>query len=80
MEFRHHTQLEKFKRYRIVHRSETQRFNRVSVMVYLGDDPLKEELVFSARPVYGTQGMPYSWVKSIDLVPEDTTIIVNQRA
>jgi hypothetical protein len=46
-------------RYRIVHRLDTQKYDRFSVMVYLGrgktysqDGP---QFMFTARPMFGTQ-------------------------
>lgn len=65
------------KKYRIVHRSETQRRDRVSVMVYLGDEGSTWHL-FSARPVAGTQMMPKSWIKDITQADDNAKVSLNE--
>lgn len=39
-------------------------------MVYLGEEG--DTLLFSARPVAGTQRLPRSWIRAVELVPADT--------
>jgi hypothetical protein len=64
-------------RYRVTHRSDAQRFNRVSVMDYLGESG--SDYVFNARPVAGTQTMPQAWLIDAELVRKDTPIVLNKR-
>jgi hypothetical protein len=65
------------RRYRITYRSDTQRRDRYSVMDYMHQDP-NGEMVFSARPEFGTQVMPRKWVKKIELVPTTTKIVMGR--
>jgi hypothetical protein len=65
-------------RYRVVHRSPTQRRDRVSVLDYL--EEAGEELVFSARPVAGTQQMPKAWVREVTEVAKTTPVSMNGKA
>lgn len=67
------------KRYRIVHQSSTQRFPRVSVMIYLGTSGAIDLLGFSARPVAGTQQLPRTWIKQVEEVPDSTPASLNRR-
>jgi len=67
------------KRYRIVHQSMTQRYPRVSVMVYLGSSGIMDELSFSARPAAGTQQMPRTWIKQVERVPDSISAFLNRR-
>ena len=64
------------KRYRILHKSETQRIERASVMDYLG---AKQDgyLSFSARPVAGTQRIPLEWIVAAEEVFKSTPISLN---
>lgn len=66
----------KGKKYRVTHRSEEQKKDRQSVMRFLGADG--NDLIWSARPVAGTQAMPRSWFKSADPVLESTDPYVNR--
>lgn len=64
------------KKYRVTHRSETQKKDRQSVMRFLGAEG--SNLIWSARPVAGTQSMPRSWFRSADLVLESTDPYINR--
>lgn len=64
------------RKYRIKHRSETQKKDRESVMRFLGEEG--SSYVWSARPVAGTQTMPKSWVKSAEPVLESTDPYINK--
>jgi hypothetical protein len=69
------------KRYRILHKSEAQRYSRMSVMTYLGRGGASgDELQFNARPVAGTQALPDEWIYAIEEVPPDTPVTLNKRA
>lgn len=70
------TPLVKGKRYVIRHRSENQQFDRISVFDFMEEN--EHEYVFSARPDFGTQAMPKSWVKDIDPAPEGAKITANR--
>ena len=65
------------RKYRVIHRSETQRVDRASVLRYMAED--SEVYYFDARPVAGTQTMPKSWVKSIEERPITTKIDLNRK-
>lgn len=67
------------KRYRVVHQSPTQKFPRVSVMVYLGAAGILDSLSFSARPIAGTQQMPRTWIKQVEEVPASIPASLNRR-
>lgn len=64
------------KRYRIWHKSDTERSMRSSVMDYLGHDG--RDYQFNARPVAGTQAVPAHWIKYIEEVYKTTPIVLNQ--
>jgi len=72
------------RRYRIVHRLDTQRYDRYSVMVYLGRGRTYgtdgADFEFSARPKFGTQALQRHHMKEIREVSSSTPITVNQRA
>jgi hypothetical protein len=72
------------RRYRLVHRRDSQRYDRVSVMVYLGRGRVYQrgeaEFEFSARPQFGTQALQRHQIKEITEVPSSTPISVNLRA
>ena len=63
-------------RLRVLHRSETQKYTRESVMIFL--EKIDNQLVFSARPVAGTQTLPVSWI--IGVWPTSEPIKINGRA
>lgn len=74
------------KRYLLIHRGPLQRYDRESVMIFLGveyhpagsaGEPYYQ---FSARPVAGTQTLPDSWIKEVYEVTPDERIRINQRA
>ena len=70
------------KKYLVTHRGPGQRFDRQSVMVYLQSDKFASrpvEYVFSARPAFGTQTMPASWISAAQEVPWDTECYMNRR-
>lgn len=52
-------------KYIVRYQSETQRYQRQAVMVYLGPTPEGDGYLFSARPVAGTQKLPKSWIKGV---------------
>lgn len=62
--------------YEVTHRSATQRRSRRSVMTFLGRDG--GGLLWSARPVAGTQTMPTDWVEGIREVPAGTAVYLNR--
>lgn len=67
-------------RYRVVHQSPSQRYARVSVMVYLGAaGGILDYFGFSARPVAGTQQLPESWIKQVELVSSSVPVSLNKR-
>lgn len=74
--------LEPGKRYRLIHQIPPQRYDRESVMDFLGvggagaDDG---RLLFSARPLAGTQSFKPSWVKDAVEVAKTTPIKINGR-
>lgn len=68
-------ELTKGQKYRVLHKSESQRYTRESVLVLLDRDG--NELIFDARPVAGTQKMPVSWV--IGIWPSAEPIKINGR-
>lgn len=63
-------------KYRIEYRSETQIKPRQAVMVYLGRDG--SDLLFSARPVAGTQHLPVVWLRAVEQVDPATEAYVNR--
>jgi hypothetical protein len=65
-------------KYRIHHRSQSQKYTRVSVMVFLGTTESDKQILFDARPVAGTQTMPREWVQGI--WPTSEPISINERA
>jgi len=70
------------KKYLVTHRCPGQRFDRQSVMVYLQSEKFASrpvEYVFSARPVFGTQTMPASWISAAQEVSMDTECYMNRR-
>ena len=71
--------LQQGRKYVIRHRSPMQRKMRESVMKYLGDHSVGGEpgASWSARPVAGTQPIPWSWVYSLSEADEDAAIRVN---
>lgn len=64
------------KKYRVTHRSETQKKDRQSVMRFLGAEG--NDLIWSARPAAGTQTMQRIWFKSAEAVLESTNPYVNR--
>lgn len=70
-------------RYRIIYRSDAHRVDRVAVMDYMGSMRVNwglrgspdDTLVFSARPIAGTQNMPMEWIKSIEFRDKHVTKI-----
>jgi len=69
------------KKYKIRHKSLTQRYARESVMVYLGQGMHVDQLeMFSARPVAGTQSLWKVDIQSWELVDDATPISLNRRA
>lgn len=64
------------RKYRVTHRSETQKKDRQSVMRFL--EIQGNDIIWSARPVAGTQSMPVSWFKSAEPVLESTDPYVNR--
>jgi len=73
-------------RYRIWHKSPSERKVRYSIMDYLGREATESykgrgpNLSFNARPVAGTQSMPPHWIKHIEQVEKNTTITLNRIA
>jgi hypothetical protein len=73
-------------RYRVYHKSGTQRIMRYSVMDYLGRDEHESyagqgpNYSFNARPLAGTQSMPPSWIQSIVPVAKSAPIVLNKIA
>lgn len=72
-------------RYRIVHRIGEQRFDRQSVLVYIGRGMVFSQtrppsFQFSARPSFGTQTLERHHIIRVTPVPESTPISVNERA
>lgn len=65
------------RRYKVTHRSDTQKVDRYSIMDYL--DGNANSIFFSARPVAGTQEMPRDWILKIESVSQDTQIVLNER-
>jgi hypothetical protein len=57
-------------RYLVRYRGATQRLERTAVIVYLGEEG--DTLLFSARPVAGTQRLPRSWIRAVEPVPAHT--------
>lgn len=68
----------KGRKYRIKHKSETQKKVRESVMRYLDEDD--GSYIWSARPVAGTQTMPKEWLQSAEPVLESTDPYINKVA
>jgi hypothetical protein len=70
------------RRYRITHQSDTQKYARVSVLDFMqsGTGTDASALMFSARPIAGTQAMPRSWIINIEEVSSNTPITMNQRS
>jgi hypothetical protein len=64
--------------YEIVTRIGAQRYNRRSVMRYLGEG--RGELLFSARPIAGTQTLHRDHIIGIREVPARTRCYLNARA
>lgn len=62
------------RKYTLTHKSPTQRYNRRSVMTYLGDGQ------WNARPAAGTQTMPWHWIISITTAPQDKPHSINEDA
>lgn len=78
--YTHAFNFEPGRKYRIVHQSPSQRYARVSVLLYLGAaGGILDYFGFSARPIAGTQQLPESWIKQVEWVPESTPISLNQR-
>lgn len=68
-------------RYRIRHRSEHQRRDRISVLTYLGVSYSQDGAEdFSGRPACGTTSMPRSWIKSVEPVERTVQHSVNRLA
>lgn len=65
-------------KYRVRYRNENQRYDRVCVMVYLGVHA--KSFVFNPRPVAGTMYLPMRWVREVTRVPDNTPVMVNERA
>lgn len=65
-------------KYRIVYKSSAQKFNRESVMTYIGRHV--NSLDFSARPVLGTQIIPVEWLVDLVAVDQATVPYVGRRA
>lgn len=63
-------------KYRLTHRTPSQKRDRESVAVYLDED--NKSYVLSARPAAGTQEMPKEWVLGIEPVDEITECYVNK--
>jgi hypothetical protein len=74
------------KRYRIWHRSDTERRARFSIMDYLGRETTESHAgkggnyLFDARPLAGTQSMPPHWIRLIEQVSQTATIVLNRMA
>ena len=71
------TNLEVGKKYRVIYQTKTERYPRSAVMIYLGS--AAELLLFSARPVAGTQSIIPSWIKMFEEVPDSTRTSINKR-
>lgn len=73
--------MERGSKYRIVHKTETQRYARVSVMTYLGEVTYAEdELAFDARPAGGTQTLRKRHIIAPPtLVPDETRHSLNAK-
>lgn len=69
-------------KYKLVYRNPDtrQKHNRTAVMVYLGEkhEANKHVLVFSARPVAGTQEMPLSWISEIREASPEAPVYINK--
>jgi hypothetical protein len=63
-------------RYHVRYRAPNQRRSRTAVMDFVAVD--RANLVFSARPVAGTQSIPGAWVRSVKAVPIDTPVHINR--
>jgi hypothetical protein len=76
------TDLKEGHRYVVTHKSDTQHFARTSVMDFLEDGigVNDRSVIFSARPRFGTQVMPKSWIINIREVPKATPIHLNRDA
>lgn len=64
-------------KYLIRHRAEGQRYDRTSVMRYLGE--ARRDYIFDSRPVFGNVRLSKSWVISVEEVPAETPIYCNRR-
>ena len=65
-------------RYLIVHQNGTQQFPRMSLMSYLGETAHASRDVsaqWSARPAFGTQELPWRWVKWVREVKAGAKIL-----
>ncbi len=62
------------RKYTLTHKSPAQRFNRRSVMTYLGGGQ------WDARPAAGTQRLPWEWIMSINTAPPDKRHTINEDA
>lgn len=66
------------KKYKVVYKSDTQRFNREAVMVFLGEQG--NDTSWSARPVAGTQTMPRHWIIGVAEVEASARVYINRRS
>jgi hypothetical protein len=81
----HHTQLINGRKYRFVHRSPLQKFDRWTVAVFLEIDENSRtgagpEVIMSGRPNFGTSALPLAWIVSIEEVPQTTGPAANRDA
>lgn len=73
--------LVKGQKYKVRHRIiGVQRYDRESVMTYLGMDQTLQETQWNARPAAGTEGLRPQNIIAIEPVSPETPHYVNKRA
>jgi hypothetical protein len=72
-------ELEVGSKYKIRYRIGMQRNDREAVMVFLGkSETLSDLLLWSARPVAGTQSLYPQDIKEVEKVASDTVVYINR--
>jgi hypothetical protein len=76
------TKLKVGDRVKILHQSEQQRYPRITIGTFLGQERegrTSEVLLIDLRPTAGTSKMPLAWIHTAEKVDSETAVKVNER-